>query len=44
MVFWQGLGGPEVKNYMVKSASVPEPLAGFRGGANVPDFGKKSNN
>jgi hypothetical protein len=44
VVFWQGFGGPEVQNYMVKSASVPEPLAGFRWGANVPYFGKKSDN
>jgi len=44
VVFCQGLWVLMGLNYMVKSASAPGPLVGFRGGANLPFFGKQSDN
>jgi hypothetical protein len=44
VVFWQGLWGPDELNYIVKSASVPGPLAGFIWGAYLPYFDKQSDN
>ena len=44
LVFWQGFGGPDGINYVVKTASVAGPLAGIGRGANLPYFGKQSDN
>jgi hypothetical protein len=44
LVFWQGFGGPDGINYVVKTASVAGALAGIGRGENLPYFGKQSDN
>jgi len=44
LVFWQGLGGPDGINYVAKTASVAGALSGIGRGANLPYFGKQSDN